>query len=206
MNGEVPKEYDEIRENQIRRFLDIESYHTGTLYRLSPDQVAEYRSKLQETVITALLNQWRPDGGANVYSYAQKVVKRKRKELIRLILKDRATEMALGRKTQLRLENGQKALLTRDWDNDDELDKPSIVEELPGPFSKRAFDTLYANMDYGALRAFLTTEERRIFAALCKAGGKVERARFLLGKEKHKRTHFHEKVVPALRYKLSKIK
>lgn len=205
MNGERPPEYDDKRQQQIHRFLDIESYRTGMRYRLSPDQIAEYKSKLQETVVTALLNQWGPDGGANVYSYAQKVVGTKRKELIRDILAERKTELALGKKTQLKLENGLKAQLTRDWDNDDEPDQTSIVEELPGPFSKRAFDTMRALLDFEELNKFLTPEERRIFAALYKTGGKVEPARMMLGSNTYKRTHFHEKVVPALRNKLSKI-
>lgn len=205
MNGEAPPEFDETRQQQIHRFLDIESYRTGTRYRLSPDQMAEYKAKHQETVITAILNQWRPDGGANVYSFAQKVVATKRKELIRDLLVERKTEFEFGKKTQLRLEDGQKALLTRDWDNDAELDKTSLVESLPGPFSKRAFDTMCALMDFETLCRFLSDDERRIFAALYKTGGKVEPARMMLGPDKYKRTHFHEKVVPALRNKLSKI-
>lgn len=206
MNGELPVECDEARLAQIRRFVDIDGYRTGLTFRLRPDQVADYKAKLTETIITAICNQWQPNGGANVYSFAQAVAKTKKKELTRHIVREHETEYAFGRKCQLNLEDGQKALLTRDWENDPELDKSSIMEELPGPFSRRAFDTLRANMDYRTICSFLTPEERRIFAALCKTGGKVEPARMMLGSKKYKHTNFHEKIVPALRNKLSKIK
>ena len=206
-----PSAFDSVRQKQFIRYVDYIGYRTGLKFNLRPHQLADFKTSLAEMTLSTASQKWNPCGGSNVATFCQSVGELKRRELVRKLMRDHKLEVAADNLGRLLLESGEKVRLVRDWDNDPDEEKASVLDNLPsGGFGRYQFKAKFVAMDYEELCRHLEPEAALIFKALVLTRGNVEAARRHLNEEvyrteRYRRTKFAERTVPALRCRLRKI-
>lgn len=203
--------FDGLRQKQFIRYVEYTGYRTGLKFYLRPHQVTDFKTNLTEMTLSTASVKWDPCGGSNVGTFCQSVGELKRRELVRKLMRDHKLEVAADNLGRLLLESGEKVRLVRDWENDPEEEKASVLENLPsGGIGRHQFRNKFVSMDYEEILKRLWAEEAEIFKALVRTRGNVEAARRHLNEEiyreeRYHRTKFAERIVPALRCRLQAI-
>lgn len=203
--------FDEVRRGQFVRYIEYTGYQTGLKFSLRPHQLADFKTNLGEMTLSTAFAKWNPLGKSNVITFCQSVGEMKRRELVRKFLRDHKLEVSANNVGRLLLATGEKVRSIRDWENDPEEDKQSVLDNLPsGGFGRYQFKAKFASMDCAEICKHLWPEEAEIFKALIFTRGNVEAARRRLNEviyheERYHRTKFAARTVPALRRRLKEV-